>query len=113
MTKLDDYYSIDDGELNARIVERDKQMTLRVKLEVVPYGDEDKAYEIGRLDIFNKGPAVSEDGTSLGGFHEYGVIELTPKDGAMHDFTVLHRRWEGAWKLVDRVLSELTIEGPK
>jgi len=31
-------------------------MTLRVKLEIIPHGDEDRAYEIGRLDIFNKGP---------------------------------------------------------
>jgi hypothetical protein len=88
-------------------------MTLRVILQVVPYGEEEKAYEIGRLDIFNKGPATSPDGTSLGGHHEYGVIDLSP-DGkpGLYTQTVLHRRWLGAWELVHNAIEELEIEGP-
>lgn len=78
-------------------------MTLRVKLEIVPYGDEDKAREIGRLDIFNKtGGIVSR----------YGVIEMTPGTGGLHNKEILHRRDLGAWKLVKDALDELGIEGP-
>lgn len=89
-------------------------MTLRVKLEVVPFGDEAKAYEIGRLDIFNKGIAPpSPDGWDQGGYHEYGVIEMTPTTGGLHEDTIIHRRWMGAWALVKKTLSALDIEGPK
>lgn len=80
-------------------------MTLRVKLEIVPHGDESRTYEIGRLDIFNKGLVDF-------GHHEYGVIEMTAKGGALHDKTILHRRDLGAWKLVLKALKELEIEGP-
>jgi len=79
-------------------------MTLRVKLEIVPYGDEEKTYEIGRLDIFNKGRTEF-------GHCEYGVIELTNEPG-LYDQTILHRRDLGAWALVLKTLSTLPVEGP-
>lgn len=89
-------------------------MTLRVKLEVVPFGDEEKAYEIGRLDIFNKGIAPpSPEGWDIGGYHVYGVINLTKGEEGLYNEEVLHRRWEGAWKLVVAAITELNIEGPK
>lgn len=74
-------------------------MTLRVKLEIVPFGDEDKAYEIGRLDIFNKGSAAF-------GHYEYGIIEIDPekKEAGLYQNTVVHRRHLGAWALVSKVL---------
>lgn len=77
-------------------------MTLRVKLEIIPHGVEEKAYEIGRLDIFNEG--------WTGFAHcEYGVIYIEPeKDQAgLFQETVHHRRDLGAWKLVEKVLKEL------
>jgi hypothetical protein len=83
-----------------------KQMTLRVKLEIVPFGKEDEAYEIGRLDIFNKGRAEF-------GHAEYGVIELSERAAAgLHNNTILHRRDLGAWKLVGKAIAELDITGP-
>lgn len=92
-------------------------MVLRVKLEIVPFGDEDKAYEIGRLDIFNKGPVLAKDSgdntTDMGGYHQYGVINLSPKDEGMYELDITHRRWEGAWKLVRKALEVYEIEGPK
>jgi hypothetical protein len=88
-------------------------MTLRVKLEIVPYGDEDGAYEIGRLDIFNKGLAEpTADGWDQGGYHQYGIIEMDEKSAGLHDNVVLHRRWDGGWQLVRKVLEELEIKGP-
>lgn len=77
-------------------------MTLRVKLEIVPFGEEDKAYEIGRLDIFNKGDAGNSQ-------CEYGVIEFDTENNqaGMYAATVLHRRDQGPWVLVRKVLSFL------
>lgn len=81
-------------------------MVLRVRLEVVPFGDEDKAREIGRLDIFNRGEVEA-------GYHEYGVIQLDPKEHGLHTATILHHRPAGAWELVRRAIEDLRIRGPK
>lgn len=80
-------------------------MTLRIKLEIIPFGDEDKAYEIGRLDIFNKG--LVEFGHS-----EYGVLDLTKGKAGLYTETILHRRDLGAWELVRKAISKLEIKGP-
>lgn len=76
-------------------------MTLRVKLEIVPLGDEDRVREIGRLDIFNKGEAAF-------GHYKYGVIEFDPEnnEAGMLRSDILHRRHLGAWELVRKVLQE-------
>ncbi len=80
-------------------------MTLRVKLEVVPFGDEDKTYEIGRLDIYNKG--IVEFGHA-----EYGVLDLSKGQEGKYVDTIFHRRDLGAWRLVKRALDKLGIMGP-
>lgn len=82
-------------------------MTLRVKLEIVPFGDEARAYEIGRLDIFNIGPGVQP------GLHVYGVIDM-PQNGkaGLYKDTVQHHRPDGAWELVRKVIATLGIKGP-
>jgi hypothetical protein len=79
-------------------------MTLRVTVEIVPFGQEDKKYEIGRLDIFNKG-RVDFDHC------EYGILEFNVEkdDFGMYDKTVLHRRNLGAWKLIEKVIRELDV----
>ena len=80
-------------------------MTLRVKLEIVPHGDESLTREIGRLDINN----IEEpfEGVDL-----YRVVEQTPDREEAHPDYVAHRRSDGAWALVRRVLKELKIKGP-
>lgn len=80
-------------------------MTLRVKLEIVPFGNESKIREIGRLDIFNMGRVEF-------GHCEYGTIDLSPEQIGLHTRTVLHRRDNGAWHLVKKVLDVLEITGP-
>ncbi len=71
-------------------------MVLRVKIEIVPFGEEDEAREISRFDIFNKGWAEF-------GHCKYGVIEIN-KDGAgLWDEEILHRRDLGAEELVRKV----------
>ena len=82
-------------------------MVLRVKLEIVPYGDEANAREIGRLDIFNKG-AVRR----IGDHCEYGVIDLTKGKEGLYQESLMHERKQGAWELVRRAIHHLGIEGP-
>lgn len=85
-------------------------MTLRVTLEIVPFGDEDKKYKIGQLDIFNMGIAQpTPDGWDRGGYHEYGVIQLDPEKntGGLYTTSVFHRRWDGAWSLVAKIIDDL------
>jgi hypothetical protein len=76
-------------------------MTLRVILQIVPQGDEDNVREIGRLDIFNKGP--------VGLAHEYGVINLSPNQAGLYNYTIAHIREDGAWKLVRLAIAGLNI----
>ena len=78
-------------------------MTLRVILQIVPFGDEDKTREIARLDIFNKGE-FSE------GFHHYGVIDLTPKQEGMFNQDIYHQRQDGPWMLVAKALNRLDVK---
>lgn len=82
-------------------------MTLRVKLEIVPFGDESRTREIGRLDIFNQGEVPRTDG-----LYNYGVIELTPTRGWLWSDSVVHERQKGAWELVRNVLESFDILGP-
>ena len=74
-------------------------MPLRVKLEIVPFGDEDKAYEIGRIDVFNKGASD--------GIHHYGVLVLDKNNQGMFNREIRHNRSEGAWVLIKKVLDRL------
>lgn len=80
-------------------------MTLRVRLEIVSFGDEDHVREIGRLDISNTGKTML-------GVTAYSVVELTPQDGAIHEELIFHRRENGAWALVAEALRQLKISGP-
>lgn len=79
-------------------------MTLRVRLEIVPHGNEDAAYEIGRLEINNMGPV--EFGHSV-----YKVLDLGKEPGEYIE-TIYHRRDLGAWALVKKCLDKLQIAGP-
>ncbi len=65
-------------------------MTLRVIVQIVPFGDESKARELGRLDISN-------------------ITAPTPTTpaGTMADYIVRgHRREDGFWALIRKVLNE-------
>lgn len=79
-------------------------MVLRVILQVVPFGDETKMREIGRLDIFNKG-YINEA-------CEYGAIDLSPNRAGLYQDNIIHFRKDGAWELVRNALETLEIEGP-
>lgn len=78
-------------------------MTLRVKLEIVPFGVEEKMYEIGRLDIFNKGYAGLSD------LCTYGAIDLTEGKEGLFDDEVFHNRADGAWQLVKKSIEKYDL----
>ncbi len=89
-------------------------MVLRVKLEIVPFGDEAAVREIGRLDIFNKGArAFTGNIRDDAGYYDYGVISLNPQDEGLFDATLVHYRKDGAWALVKNVLTAYSVRGPK
>lgn len=80
-------------------------MTLRVKLEIVPFGVEEEMYEIGRLDIFNKGHDPSL-GPSV---CKYGTIDLTDRHEGLYDREITHNRTDGAWQLVKKAIDEYDL----
>lgn len=86
-------------------------MTMRVTLSIVPFGNEDKAYEIGRLDIFNKGTTLGQWDTKSTTYR-YGVINLSPEDEGLYDKEIFHHREDGAWVLLRKALTELDVKGP-
>lgn len=73
-------------------------MTLRVRLEMVPHGDESRVREIGRMDIYNDRDLDKE-------FCAYRVVGHGDKE-------VYHKRKYGAWELVRKIIDELKITGP-
>lgn len=87
-------------------------MTLRVILQIVPFGDESQIKEIGRLNISNvshkegRGVAEYPDGSH----DDRYVIEVNDYKN-YNDKTprVFHKRSQGAWKLVQIALNKLKL----
>lgn len=80
-------------------------MTLRIKFEIVPFGDETRAREIKRFDIFNMGRVGRDD------YCEYGVIEIDPerKTGGLYTNTIQHARHLGAVALATAAFEYLVL----
>lgn len=70
-------------------------MTLRVYIDIIPLGDEDKAYPLHEVNIHNIGDLPN-------GQYEYS-FELD--DEGVAPETVIHTRSEGAVELVRKVLN--------
>lgn len=83
-------------------------MTLRVILEIVPTGNENAKFEIGRLEISRKGQIPFAFNS-----HEYEVVDLTPEQEGKYTTTVARYHDEQAWELVRETLDTLKITGPK
>ena len=71
-------------------------MTLRVILQIVPFGDEENVREVDRLDISNFGSGEDE------GFYKY----QSKYKNEYLSFIVKHFRDNGAWELVRLVLNK-------
>jgi hypothetical protein len=76
-------------------------MTLRVRISIVPFGDEEKEREIHQINISNLG-----DTGDKFGFYLYGVEVDKYKTGE-YDFKVEHMRQHGALQLVNQVLERV------
>lgn len=70
-------------------------MTLRVYIDIIPFGNEDAAYPLHEIDIHNIGHLPN-------GEYEY-IFELDDKGVASE--TVTHYRSDGAVELVKKVLN--------
>lgn len=75
-------------------------MTLRVTLEIVPFGDEEKKYVIETINISNIG---SHDGS----IYAYSVEHNTYKQRTTDTPRVLHKRSDGAIALAVRALQRV------
>jgi hypothetical protein len=74
-------------------------MTLRVRISIVPFGDEEQEREIHQINISNL--------ASLGlGLCEYGV-EMDKYKTGNYDFKITHQRQDGPLTLVYKVLEKL------
>mgnify|MGYP006347298799 CR=1 FL=1 len=79
-------------------------MTLRVTLEIIPYGDETGKYEIGSLDISNIRGAM--------GYCEYRATQFSDGHTVLKqtiDGSLTHDRRNGAWVLVKKAIESLDI----
>lgn len=79
-------------------------MTLRVTFEIIPFGEEDRKYEIGTLNIHNGGDH------GLGYCEYYGEMKKKmwgDKVETKKFDKLMHSRQEGFAVLVEKVLKEL------
>lgn len=74
-------------------------MTLRVRISVVPFGDETQEREIHQINVSN----LRDWGL---GFAEYGV-EVDKYKTEDYDFNLMHMRQEGALELVAKVMEKI------
>lgn len=77
-------------------------MTLRVRISVVPFGDETQEREIHQINISN----LTMKGN---GVYEYG-IELNKYKTGDYDAKVKHYREDGAVALVNTALEKLLVD---
>ncbi len=74
-------------------------MTLRVRISIVPFGNESQEREIHQINISN----LKDWGL---GFAEYGV-EVDKYKTDEYDFRLTHMRQEGALELVAKVMEKI------
>lgn len=78
-------------------------MTLRVLLQIVPFGNEEKAYTIETVNISNTGVVA----TSLPPQYQYIIEHNEYKSGRKDLPKILHKREDGAIALVHKALEQL------
>lgn len=80
-------------------------MTLRITLEIVPFGNEANKRTIYQFDISNTGTSTKSGKTR----YEAQQLIPTPEDGGWVGFgcKLLHRREDGAIKLAGKLLQHL------
>lgn len=79
-------------------------MTLRVTLEIVPFGDEDKKRTIETLNISNLGPDMEFDNENI---CEYLIEHNEYKQWSKPNLVIPHNRKQGALVLAELALHEI------
>ena len=95
---------ISQDDIDAFIEEQD-DVTLRVKISIVPFGDETKERVIREINISNLGRHVS-----IPGVYTYGV-EVDKYKTEEYDVKLNHHRENGAETLVVEAIDMLLEEG--
>lgn len=78
-------------------------MTLRVTLEIIPFGREEDAYTIEQINISN----VTFSEGALGGAHRYVIEHNAYKEYDESNLRISHKREDGAMLLASKALKEL------
>ena len=79
-------------------------MTMRVTISIVPFGDEEKKYDIETLNISNMGPDEEWDDENI---CEYAIEHNEYKKFSKPFLAVSHNRKNGALVLAEVALAEL------
>jgi len=69
---------------------------IRVTVELVPHGDEERKREIGRLEIANDGSGDEETGNYTGRL----FAEYTPEEGRRGRLFSFARQRQSVWSLI-------------
>lgn len=84
-------------------------MTLRLTVEIVPFGMEEAKIAIHLIEISNVGKSPGRDG-----FHLYKISvdgkaldSKIPPHGIEHDSRIMHKRSDGALKLCEIALERI------
>lgn len=76
---------------------------LRVTIEVVPFGDETKAYQIEEMVIANTGESEMD---AYAHSYEYALADSKGRHPIVYGDVPNHRRAYGAWELVRTILNQ-------
>lgn len=87
-------------------------MTLRVTLEIIPFGDEDKARVIEVINISNEGLSVNEKLAEEGYYH-YIIEHNEYKKYTDQNLRITHKRADGGIRLAGSALMALADFGAK
>lgn len=83
-------------------------MTLRVTVEIVPFGDENNKQKISVMEVYNRGPSPYKPG-----YHQYSGL-VNGKYGDTTPFGVinpiLHNRNHGPWPLIQQAIAAFQEE---
>lgn len=89
-------------------------MTLRITLEIVPWGDDAAKYSLGVIDIHNDGTGVFGHDRYYGSYQEHpqGTYHITDIEPISFE-NVEHNRRDGPLELTKKVIERLQEEASR
>lgn len=89
-------------------------MTLRVTIEIIPFGDESNKRTLHVVNISNTGK-VERPGMKGLGLYNYIVREIDENGKNLEPYTCIHQRSQGFWDLIYRAVwpKLMSLEDPR